>query len=229
VPALARLGLKPDPGNIVRAPYPQNAADVSGAATSASNAVLKFNTSGVTHTLVFEEDGVLTLLFGNNAESQGYHPRHGVNSQNGIQALIPSGYPTGQLRGMVGIGWFPGIDIATAENTDDGPYSNASRKRCIALYKAAGISYDNANASAIALGTCTQFWWLREVMSKVTVFNRDGVLAAAHASGTLESASGQFVLRIDADHHDGVGAVRHWAHRPECGCMRYTSGNITVD
>jgi hypothetical protein len=130
---------------------------------------------------------------------------------------------------MVGIGWFPGIDIATAENTDDGPYSNAARKRCIALYKAAGVAYDNANASAIALGTCTQFWWLREVMSKVTVFNRDGVLAAAHRSGPFESASGQFVLRIDAEHHDGVGAVRHWAYRPECGCMRYTSGNIADD
>jgi hypothetical protein len=229
VPALARLGFKPDPGNIVRAPYPQNAADVSGAATSASNAVLKFNTSGVTHALVFDEDGVLSLLFGNNAESQGYHPRHGVNSQNGIQALLPSGYPRGQLNGMVGIGWFPGIDIATAENTDDGPYSNDSRKRCIALYRAAGVSYDNANASAIALGTCTQFWWLREVMKNVTVFNRDGVLAAAHRSGRVESASGQFVLRIDAEHHDGVGAVRHWAYRPECGCLRYTSGDIPVD
>ena len=230
VPALARLGIKVDPGNVVRAPYPQNAADVSGAATSASNAVLKFRSSGVTHTLVFEEDGVLTLLFGNNAESQGYRPRHGVNSQNGVQALIPSGYPRGQLNGMVGIGWYPGIDIATAENTDDGPYSNAARKRCIALYKAAGASYDNANASAIALGTCTQFWWLREVMSRVKVFNRDGVLAAAHTMGSgFESASGQFVLRIDADHHDGVGAVRHWAYRPECGCMRYTSGNIAVD
>lgn len=230
VPALARLGLKPEPGNIVRAPYPQNAADVSGATASASNAVLKFNTSGVTHTLVFDEDGVLSLLFANNAESQNYRPRHGVNSQNGTQALVDVGaYPRGQLPGMVGIGWFPGIDITPAENTDDGPYSNDSRRRCIALYKAAGVSYEGANAAVIALGTCTQFWWLREVMSKVTVFNRDGVLAAAHRMGSsFESASGQFVLRIDADHHDGVGAVRHWAYRPECGCMRYTSGNIAV-
>ena len=230
VPALGRIGFAPEPGNVVRAPYPQNAADVSGAATAASNAVLKFRSSGVTHALVFEEDGVLSLLFGNNADSQGYRPRHGVNSQNGTQALVDSGaYPRGQLAGMVGIGWFPGIDIAPAENTDAGPFSSDTRRRCIALYKAAGVSYDNANAAAIALGTCTQFWWLRHVMSKVTVFNRDGVLAAAHRSGAFESASGQFVLRIDADHHDGVGAVRHWAYKPECGCMRYTSGNIPVD
>ena len=230
VPALARLGLKPDPGNIVRAPYPQNAADVSGAASAASSAVLKFRSSGVTHTLVFEEDGVLSLLFGNNADSQGYRPRHGVNSQNGTQALVDSGaYPRGQLPGTVGVGWFPGIDVTPTENTDDGPYSSDARRRCIALYQAAGVSYSNANAAAIALGTCTQFWWLREVMSKVTVFNRDGVLAAAHRSGPFESASGQFVLRIDADHHDGVGAVRNWAYKPECGCMRYTSGNIPVD
>ncbi|MEY2478138.1 MAG: hypothetical protein QOG87_3453 [Actinomycetota bacterium] len=230
VPALGRIGLAPEAGNVVRAPYPQNAADVSGAATAASNAVLKFRSSGVTHVLVFEEDGVLSLLFGNNADSQGYRPRHGVNSQNGTQALVDSGaYPRGQLPGTVGIGWFPGIDVTPAENTDDGPYSNDTRRRCIALYKAAGVSYNNANAAAIALGTCTQFWWLREVMSKVTVFNRDGVLAAANRIGAFESASGQFVLRIDADHHDGVGAVRHWAYQPECGCMRYTSGNITVD
>jgi hypothetical protein len=192
--------------------------------------VLKFHSSGVTHVLVFEEDGVLSLLFGNNADSQGYRPRHGVNSQNGTQALVDSGaYPRGQLPGTVGIGWFPGIDITPAENTNGGPYSNDTRRRCIALYHAAGVDYEEANAAAIALGTCTQFWWLREVMSKVTVFNRDGVLAAAHRSGPFESASGQFVLRIDADHHDGVGAVRHLAYKPECGCMRYTSGNIAVD
>jgi hypothetical protein len=65
-------------------------------------------------------------------------------------------------------------------------------------------------------------------MKNVTVFNREGVQAAAHRMGAFEPATGQFVMRIDADHHDGVGAVRHWAYKPECGCMRYTSGNIAV-
>jgi hypothetical protein len=229
VPALARLGLRPDAGDIIRAPEPQRTSDVGADAAVVSNAVLKFRSDGVTHVLVLEKGGTLSLLFGNNAESQGYRPRYGANSQTGQQALVDSGaYPRGQLPGTVGIGWEPGIDITPAENTDDGPYSNDSRRRCLALYKAAGVSYANANAAAVALGTCNQFWFFRDVMKDAPAVNRDGFLVAANRLGTAFQSTDGGVTRIDADHHDGVGAVRYWAYKPECGCMRYTSGDIAV-
>jgi hypothetical protein len=229
VPALAKLGLKPDAGDIIRAPEAQRTSDVGADAAVVSNAVLKFRSDGVTHVLVLEKGGTLSLLFGNNADSQGYHPRYGANSQTGQQALVDSGaYPKSQLPGTVGIAWEPGVDITPAENTDDGPYSNDSRRRCIALYKAAGVTYDNANAAAVALGTCNQFWFFRDVMKNAPALNRDGFLAAANRLGTSFEATDGGLTRIDPDHHDGVAAVRYWAYKPECSCMRYTSGLIPV-
>jgi hypothetical protein len=230
VPALAKVGAKPDPADVIRTPPLSSQAETGNVAAAVSSAVLKFRSDNVTHMFILEDNAVLSLLFANNAESQGYHPRYAVNTQNGQQALLDQGaYPRGQLNGTVGIGWLPGIDITPAENTDDGPYSNDARRRCIALYKAHGVVYDNANAWAVALGTCNTLWFFRDVMKNVTVLNRDGFRSAAERMGTSFEITSSFATRFDAAHHDGVTAVRYWAYKPECGCMRYTSGNINVD
>jgi hypothetical protein len=230
VPALAKLGYRPDAADIVYANQPQSQADVGNTAAAVSSAVLKFRSDGVTHVFILEDSAVLSLLFANNADSQGYHPRYAGNTQNGYQALLDQGaYPRGQLPGTVGIGWVPGIDVTPSENTDDGPYSNETRRKCIALYKAHGVSYSSANAAQIALGTCNSLWFFRDVMKNVSVLNRDGFRAAADGLGTSHESPSHFLVRFDADHHDGIAAVRYWAYRPECGCMRYTSGNIAVD
>jgi ABC-type branched-subunit amino acid transport system substrate-binding protein len=229
VPALARQGARPDPSDVIRAPAVRRTSDAGAVAAAMSNAVLKFRSSGVTHVIILDESGVLTLLFGNNAESQGYRPRYAANTQNGFQAFIDQGaYPQAQLNGTVGIGWLPGIDITPAENPHDGPYSNDTRRRCIELYRRNGVSYDSANAATIALGTCNTLGFFRHVMRNVAVPNRDNFRAAANRVGTSWESPSHFLVRIDADHRDGIGAYRNWAYRPECGCMRYTSGNILV-
>lgn len=230
VPALAKIGLKPDSADVIRAPDAQRVSDVSADAAVVSNAVLKFRSDGVTHVLVLEKGGTLSLLFGNQAESQGYRPRYGANTQTGQQALLDSGaYPKSQLNGTVGIGWSPSIDITPAENPDNGPYSNDSRRRCLALYKAAGVTYDNANAAAVSLGTCNQFWFFRDVMKNAVAVNRDAFLAAANKMGTSFQSTGGMVTRIDPNHHDGMGAIYYWQYKPECSCMRYTSGLMQID
>jgi hypothetical protein len=229
VPALGRLGFRPDAADVVRAPVPQNTADTGAPAAAVSSAVLKFRSDGVTHVFIVEDSAVLTLLFGQNADSQGYHPRYAANTQNGLQTLADAGaFPKGQLPGALGIGWLPGLDITPAENPDDGPYSNNSRRKCVALYKANGVSYASANAEAVALATCNSLWLFRDIMKNVTVLNRDGFRSAADRVGTSIELTSIFLARIDPDHHDGVGAVRYWAYKPECQCMRYTSGNIAV-
>src|SRR5205085_2589904 len=109
----------------------------------------KFRQDGVTHVILRDERGLLTLLFLNNAQSQHYFPRYGFTTQNGPQTLAdPGDIPKQQLRGSMGIGWSPQLDITPAQNTDEGPYSNAARRRCIALYKAHGITFADTNAEA---------------------------------------------------------------------------------
>ena len=230
IPKLAGAGFAPAPADVVRLPNPQRQSEIGALAAAVSNAVLKFRSDGVTHVVIFEATASISLLFGNNAESQHYRPRYAANSQTGQQALADSGaYPKSQLNGAVGIGWLPNLDITPTENPDNGPYSSDARRRCVALYKAKGVTYSNANAEAAALSNCNSLWFLRDVANRSTVLNRDAFLAAVNKLGAGYPSIGNFATRFDADHHDGVAAIRYWAYNSQCGCMRYTSGNITVD
>jgi hypothetical protein len=200
---------------------------VSGSAAAVSGAVLKFRGDGVSHVIILEASGVLSLLFGNNADSQRYYPRYGANSQTGQQALVDSGaYPKSQLTGTLGIGWEPSIDITPSENPPgSGPYSNDAQRRCIALYKSRGVTFSDTNAAAIGYLNCNDFWFFRDVMNRTKSLTRDGYIAVVNSVGSFKSLT-VIGTKLDAAHHDAIAAVRYWAYKPECGCMRYTSGDI---
>ena len=229
IPGLRRLGFAPSPDNVVRVQEAQRQSDAGALAAATSNAVLRFRSNNVTHVIIFEASAIISLLFANAADSQGYKPRYGANTQTGQQALIDTGaYPRGQLNGTVGIGWLPGLDITPAENPDDGPYSNEPRRRCIDLYRKNGVNYDNANAWSAALSDCNSANFLKQVMDSAPTATRDGFVATANALGTRFESATVLGTRFDANHHDGLGVYRHWAYIPECGCMRYASGNLPV-
>jgi hypothetical protein len=228
VPALARAGYAPDPANVVRVPRVERTTDEGAIGAAISNAVLRFRSAGVEHVMIVESSGVDSLLFGNNADSQQYHPRYGVNSQNGLQALADSGsYPKSQLPGAVGIGWLPSLDITPSQNPDNGPYSNAARQRCLNLYKAHGVTFTDTNAKAIGMNDCNDMWFFEMAGNKVNgPLNRDGFLAAVNSVGSSYPAIDGFGTNFSPTQHDGAAAIRYWAYVPNCQCMQYTSGNI---
>jgi hypothetical protein len=230
VPALAKLGYGPDPANVVRVPRVERTTDVGPIAAAVSNAVLKFRSNGVEHVMILEPSGVVSLLFANNADSQRYYPRFGANSQNGLQALVDSGgFPKSELRGTVGIGWLPSLDITPSENTVDGPYSTDARRRCMNLFKAKGVTFSDSNAQGIAIGNCDELWFFEKAGNGVSgPLTRDALMASLNRIGSTFQSADTFATRFSASQHDGVAAIRYWAHVPSCDCMRYTSGNVAV-
>ncbi|HZQ83406.1 MAG TPA: hypothetical protein VFA83_01135 [Acidimicrobiales bacterium] len=226
VPALANAGYAPGPGDVVRVPYAVKQSDLGPTAAAISSAVLKFRSDGVSHVIILEASGTLSLLFGNNADSQRYYPRYGANSQNGQEALLLSGaFPKSQLNGTLGIGWQPSLDVAPSES---GPYTNAAQHKCMALYSAHGITFSDQNAQGVGYLNCATTWFFRDVMKRVTGLTRDGFLAAANGIGSNFESLTVIPTRVDATHHDGIAAVRYWAYKPECSCMRYTSGDVAA-
>jgi hypothetical protein len=99
----------------------------------------------------------------------------------------------------------------------------------MALYRSKGQTYADTNAAAVAMLACTTFWFFRDSMAlTVGAVNRAEYLQAVYKLRTWLALS-TFGTRFDPNHHDGVAFVRHWAHEPSCGCMRYRGGNVSVD
>ena len=170
-------------------------------------------------------------LFATEADTQGYKPRYGSNTQNGWQALADAGtVPAGQLPGVVGIGWLPSLDVPASDNRDNGPYSNDARRRCMKLMKDNGETYADVNAAAVALGACRQLLVLPRGHEAGATTDQPAptYLAGVHALGSAFQSTGVLATRFDPTHHDGAAFYRHWSYVPRCQCVQYTSDNIAT-
>ena len=228
VPALRAIGHAPDPQDIRKVTWLQSNSDAGALAAAVSSAVLRFRQDGVTHVIILDERALVTLLFIREANSQGFKPRYGLNTTNGVQVLVDGGnLNPDQLNGALGIGWSPSFDITPSQNTDNGPYSNNARRKCMGLMKAKGFTFADANAESVALDICNSFYFLQLAGNSVSgPLNRDSFIAAVNALGTRFENAGTFVNRFSAAQHDGVAAVRQWKWDSGCSCGKYTSGNI---
>ena len=228
LPALARAGY-PSPV-IARIAYPQRFSDLSNETAQVQNAVLQFRTAGVTHVIIFDASGTLSLFFLQSAESQHYRPRYGINTQSAFGVLASTGDdPKAQFNGAIGIGWYPIIDVPDQAASDNGPYSNNARKHCMALMRAGGQSFSDPNAERDALLMCNQLYLLRQA-----VVGGGATISATSFLNGLDRLGGQFASATSAatylgpNQHDGVAAIYYWGYNSACGCMRYNGGPRNV-
>ncbi len=230
VPALREAGYAPAAEDIIRVQPPGQTSDTGPIGAAVSSAVLKLRTDQVSHVIVFDERGLLTLFFMQNSDSQGYRPRYGLTSQNGPQALMDgASLPARQLIGSKGIGWVPSLDLRPADNTRNGPFTNDQRRKCLALLESKGVTFADPNAETIAMTICTQWWFFREVVkASGNLLSRVGFMDGVAKLGTSFVSAGSFANRFTATQHDGVAAVRHYEFNSGCTCMRYTSNNVGV-
>jgi hypothetical protein len=124
LPELERRGL--DVADPVFVKFPERASDAGEISAQLSNTVLRFRSEGVTHVMIFELNALLTVLFMTNADTQGYRPRYGMDTQNGGQVIVGS-VPEAQLEGAQQVGWLPMFDVL---DTPEWP----AQQECLALY-----------------------------------------------------------------------------------------------
>ena len=220
VPALRRIGYDP----IVRkVSQVQSAGGYGNQAAAVKSAQLAFASGRVTHVLTFEANAGLSLFFLPTAKSQNYFPRYGINSANGFQALIDTGATTGsQVHGAVGFGWLPALDQPASLNPDNGPYSNAERKRCLATYKANGIVFDSGNAQSIGLSTCANLYLLRAALAKAPAVTLAAFIQGVGALGTTYQPAGSLGIDLRPDRHDPSNIAYHLSYFSDCSCFHYS-------
>jgi hypothetical protein len=222
LPGLVRLGFDPV---VVKLDEPKGNADLGALSAQISSAVLRFRSEGVTHVLITDTRGLLTLLFMNNAESQNYRPRHGGNSNSSFHALGSEELvPREQLNGAVGVGFAPGIDVSEADDPTHGDRANAARKRCIAVLKAQGLdNQGDRNADAIALDICASVWLVKDRLDAVgNGISRDRFAASLERLGSGFQDPAGLGITFGPGRHDGVSSYYDMAWNPSCGCVRYS-------
>ena len=155
LPALARAGHAVDPNDIAYIHVPASTAENGGSFNQISNAELRFRRDGVTHAIILDAGGGLTLLFGKDANTQRYYPRLGLNSGAGMQGLYDAKeFDAKMLTGAMGLGWDPAIDLSAAKADT---FATAATRRCYQVMKQrTGQTFDSTNAASIALTYCDE-------------------------------------------------------------------------
>lgn len=224
-PALAAIGLHNVPVEYIT--VPQSYSDLGATSSSVAGAVLKFRSEGIDHVILLDggaginSAGILVLEWMNQANSQRYYPKYGLNSTSGFTGLA-SDYPEQEMVGSEGVGWSPSLDLSTADY--DALPQSTEQKECVKAMAAAGQAPQSTNQEALELGFCNEFFFLQYAFSRMTgPLNQRTALEAIDSVGSSFADLTTFGVTYTASQHDGATLVRNVAFVQSCTCYRYTS------
>ena len=199
-----------------------------GGTAEALVAVTSFQRQGVTDVTFFGEGGGYPLFFMRAAENQLYRPRYLLTSDN-QPLLLESGAPPRQLQNVIAHGWYPAIDVGTAN--DPGPVS-PNNQRCLQIQRDAGQNMSDRGAYLTAMSFCSGLFFLKEVLGRARTVSSAGVAEAAATLGGGFPSAGVFSTFVDARRHDAPASYREFTYKcanADCssGAFAY-SGPLTA-
>jgi hypothetical protein len=206
--------------------YPQitGFSSIGNEAQEMNNAVLQFRSAGVNHVLFAPQTSQAWYFFSKDADSQGYHPREALDSNDQLSAS-PS-IPAASMVGAVAVSWQL-TDVTAQANPPTTP-SNPPRDQCNQLYQGPATSL------GVPVG---EFYSWCDVLNLLS----DGLAGAngKPTSGLLQSgvvalgtryqtASGFTQTRFGSGDFDGGAAIRLMGWDKKSGGWTYTSGVQSV-
>ena len=234
LPALRQAGIAVADNNIARIQHLGRLSDIGALSAEISAAVLRFNTDRVSHVLFLQAQGVLTLLFLREAQSQEYYPRYGFNSQDAPQYVLDFTATGGEravsprnFNNSLGIGWYPLLDQPRPPISAGPP----ERTACANLLKAHGYdAFGDANAEGIALNVCDEMSFLKLSVGRAgSVVNQATFLAAVNGIGKLWRSSGSLGPSLFmTSKHDGANLYRYLRFDNAAGHFTYTGPNREI-
>ena len=188
-----------------------------------SAAVLRFKAKGITHVQFVDVSGLLAIQFMQYAESQQFRPRYGLSSANSLGGVTASA-PAAQLRGALGVGWMPSLDVPASKEGTPTP----AARLCLDILRKAGQRTDDRVAETIARWTCETVFFFRTAMSKAPQVSPAGLRAGVDALGATYAPASTFASRFAPNRYDGPSVARHLAYDAGCSCFGYTSGPYDI-
>ena len=149
-------------------------------------------------------------IFTTVAAAQSYQARYAISTLDNplFFQKNPETIPPSALKGMVGIGWIPSLDLADAQYRFP---QGKPEKRCLRIYSEAGITFDSREAARVALPLCDAARMFKMAGDRV-----DGELTAeswakaAAGLGTRYQSAGSF-----------GGGYRVMRYDDGCSCFTY--------
>lgn len=188
-----------------------------GGSGASSNAALSFRAAGVDRVIPVMYS---PLYFMETANSQRYQPEYAMTSDNGPGALLEAAAPQSQLKGAMGIGWQPFLDIG--KGTKPGPVS-PRETLCFELMKKAGQDSTSATVKGFEAQVCNVLFYLKDLADKETSVPPDLLTSGRRLLGSTFASADTF--RTDVSQHtDGVAGYRTLAFEQSCTCFQYVSG-----
>lgn len=191
--------------------YSTTNADVSGY-------VLRFKTIGVTHVL-FCDLGL--FVFATQAETQGYRPRYGVSTFNTPVLFLQGTVPDAQLRGAIGSGFVPTLDVDDAR--DPGPKALPESAKCLATAAKHGVTYapERRFARAVLYDTCDVLHLVAAAAVAGGGLTPEAMLRGLAVAGARHRPAVTFSSGLSATAHGMPSSTRDLAWGDDCRCFAY--------
>ena len=192
-------------------------ADGTDALTQIPGIVLRFKSNNITHVLLPASAYLVTPV----AESQAYRPRYGMTTLDGLASLTVTTSPRAQLRGTLGIGWFPATDTDAAHDPGD---VSANETRCKGAMAAAGFATPDRLTLTTQLIVCELFLMLAQSLQQAGGVNAASLQRGAAGLGTSFPSAITFLEHFGVGRYDGAAAARDLKFDDACGCFVYLDG-----
>jgi ABC-type branched-subunit amino acid transport system substrate-binding protein len=220
-PALRAEGHPVAAADIVRVHNPESTSEDGQTVSQIEGSALRLRQDGVTHVILLDASGSLLLFMSPVARGQHYYPRFGINSGSGAQAIYDNGTVSSQqLRGSVGLGWLPSLDLSAAAGSR---YATPATKHCLAVMKQrTGQTYTSTNAASIALGYCDQLYAVADAVKRAgSVINlQTGVTAIERLGSRFDSALLPSTY-FSSSRHDAAETGFDMLWDSGCTCVKY--------
>ena len=184
--------------------------------TDLQSAVVNFQSNGVTH--VIDLDATLATV-AQDAANQQYYPRYALDSFQALDALVSGTAPAKTLQGSLGVGWFPALDVAQAQDPGN---VGAGEAACLAALAAGNQTFSGKRfGEAVGLAICDG----EELVAKGAVAG--GGLDPAHVrSGIIALGSGfpvgaSFASGLSSTNFALPGGARDLGYDTGCSCFTY--------
>ena len=217
-PMLARHGL--EIATEVVLSWPDQKYETEATAMAQGRAgVRTFKDAGVDRVLTLDVGSYILPEFTDYAQDQDYHPRYGVDSLNGGEWDTNRS----QLKGAVGVGWMPWVDL---EPEDAYRYGSEGGRRCKDLLDAAGegAQMDTYNEAVWSSSICDAALLLKaSVEAGGPSITNNSVVAGAESLRESFQGANTLLTRFGPGRHEGIAAIRFVKWFTGCQCFRYTS------